>query len=163
MRGKVLFGAFVVLALLICGGLWVLLPPAAGSQAYLEKELGITLPQRCEIAQADTHGGFHGDGVLLAVAELGPEGAAELAAGLSSSWQAAPVEEEVLQAFQGVWSQYAGALGSLPEGDAGPWLFRDRYREKYGEVCRQNPLLQNSTFALLDLSAGRLYVVEVDC
>ena len=163
MRGKLLLGAFVLAAVLFCGAIWYFLP-GTGVRAHLEERLGISLPAGAEISSVDTHGGFHGDGTLLAMVKLdGQEELDTLRQEVERRWSAAPVDGEMLEQIQDVWSQYAGGLGSMPAGDAGPWLYRDRYAEQYGERCKFNPVLQNCTFAILDVDAGRLYVLENDC
>ena len=130
-------------------------------EEHLEERLGIVLPKGSEIACVDTHGGFHGDGVLLAVVTLpGQEEMDSLLEGIEGRWKDPPTDGEMMEQFQQIWTQYAGGLGSMPEKDAGPWFYRDRFFEQYGE---RSSVFQNCTFAILDKDTGQLYVLEVDC
>ena len=68
-----------------------------------------------------------------------------------------------MEKFQVVWTDYGKTLDALPQNTEGSWFYRDRYKERYGEVCAYNPVMQNCTFAMLDAETGLLYVLEVDC
>ena len=82
---------------------------------------------------------------------------------IAKQWTPLPVEEDWMEQFQSVWTDYGKTLGKLPQNTEGFWFYRDRYKERYGEVCAYNPVMQNCTFAMLDAETGLLYVLEVDC
>lgn len=129
---------------------------------YLSKQLYLELPAGAEIAVQDSHCGFHGDGVLLAVIRLTPEQSEQFAAQIAQVWDELPMEEEMAQTFFMIWEQYGAAFQMPPEDMEGRWFYRDRYFEQYGERCKGNPIAQNCTFALFDQESGTLYVLEND-
>ena len=66
MKKVCLWGALILVAGALCLTAWDF---TAGNdmERHLEKELRISLPDGVEIVSMDSHGGFHGDGTLLAV------------------------------------------------------------------------------------------------
>ena len=66
MKKVCLWGGLILVAGALCLTAWYF---TAGNnmERHLEKQLGISLPEGAEIASLDSHGGFHGDGTLLAV------------------------------------------------------------------------------------------------
>lgn len=152
------------LAALLCG---VLLGElglgAAGMERHLENRLGIKLPKGAAVIYEDSHGGFHGDGVLTAVVDCSePDQGKELIETISQSWRESPIGSELWERFQAVWRQNGGQIPPLPEEPQGFWFYRDRFQEQYGKKCEFNPVLENCTFALMDTEQGRLYVLETD-
>ena len=133
-------------------------------ERYLEKELRISLPDGAEIASLDSHGGFHGDGTLIAVVSFpDEEGQEALWAQVEDKWAALPADETMMEPIRQLWEERCGALPLLPDTENGRWFYRDRYEEQYGEKCEFNSVLQNCTFALFDRESGQLYVLESDC
>lgn len=133
-------------------------------ERHLEQRLGISLPEGTNIASTDDHGGFHGDGTLIAVVTvLDKAGQEELQNQVEDKWSAFPVDAAVLEPVRRHWEERSGVLPDLPDAESGWWFYRDRYQEQYGEACAFNPVLQNCTFALLDRNSWRLYVLENDC
>lgn len=149
--------------ILVCVGLWAT-SNSSGTKGHLESRLGLPFPTGTEIVCEDSHGGFHGDGVLAAVVRLPNSPAGEQAVqSMAEQWTPLPVEEIWMEQFQQMWTEREATLGPLPQNADGFWFYRDRYQEQYGEVCSFNPVLQNCTFAMLDTNTGVLYVLEVDC
>ena len=150
------------LAVLLCG---VLLGElglgGSGMERHLEKQLGIDLPAGAAITYEDSHGGFHGDGVLTVVVECSdPDKAEGLIDDISQRWRESPIEPELWEQFRAAWRQNGEQIPPLPEEPRGFWFYRDRFQEQYGKKCEFNPVLQNCTFALMDTEQGRLYVLE---
>lgn len=154
---------WAVLALAAAAFCWIYWYSSTSNMAgYLSKRLNVKLPSEGTLAVQDSHGGFHGDGVLLAVVQLTPEQSGEFAAQIAQVWDELPMEEEMAQTFYTIWKQYGPAF-QMPPGDMeGRWFYRDRYFEQYGERCKGNPIAQNCTFALFDQESGTLYVLEND-
>ena len=138
---------------------------AASEEKTVAKALGLEkLPAVTHISSYDSHGGFHGDGILTAVVKLPNSQAGENAVqSIAEQWKPLPIEEDWMEQFQSVWTDHGQTLGVLPQNTEGFWFYRDRYKERYGEVCYPNPVMQNCTFAMLDTDSGVLYVLEVDC
>lgn len=163
MKKVCLWGALILAVGALCLAAWYF---TAGNnmERYLEKELRISLPDEAEIASLDSHGGFHGDGTLIAVVSFtDEEGQEALWAQIEEKWSNLPAYEEILEPVRQDWEAYSGALPPLPDTGNGRWFYRDRYEEKYGEKCEFNSVLQNCTFALFDRESGQLYVLESDC
>lgn len=163
MKKVCLWGALILVAGALCLTAWYF---TAGNdmERYLEKELRISLPDGVEIASMDSHGGFHGDGTLLAAVTV-PDKAEQdtLWDQVKDKWNALPADEAIMEPIRQLWEERCGALPLLPDTENGRWFYRDRYEEQYGEKCEFNSVLQNCTFALLDRDSGRLYVLENDC
>ena len=159
-RFFLLIPAAVIVA---CVALWAV-SSASGTKGHLESRLGLSFPTGTEIVCEDSHGGFHGDGVLTAVVRIPNSQAGESTVeSIAKQWTPLPVEEDWMEQFQSVWTDYGKTLGKLPQNTEEFWFYRDRYKERYGEVCAYNPVMQNCTFAMLDAETGLLYVLEVDC
>lgn len=149
--------------IVVSAALWTV-SGASGTKGHLESRLGLSFPAGTEIVCEDSHGGFHGDGILAAVVKLPDSQAGENAVqSIAEQWNPLPVEEDWMEQFQSVWTDHGETLGVLPQNTEGVWFYRDRYKERYGEVCSPNPVMQNCTFAMLDTDSGVLYVLEVDC
>ena len=159
-RFFLLIPAAVIVA---CAALWAI-SGASGTKRHLESRLGLSFPTGTEIVCEDSHGGFHGDGVLAAIVRF-PDSQAgeEVIRSIAKQWTPLPVQEDWMEKFQVVWTDYAKTLDALPQNIEGFWFYRGRYKERYGEVCYPNPVMQNCTFAMLDAETGLLYVLEVDC
>ena len=73
MKKVCVWGALILVAGALCLTAWYF---TAGNdmERHLEKELRISLPDGVEIASMDSHGGFHGDGTLLAVVTVPDKG-----------------------------------------------------------------------------------------
>ena len=159
-RFFLLIPAAVIVA---CAAFWTV-SGASETKGHLERRLGLSLPTGTEIVCEDSHGGFHGDGVLAAVVRIPDSRAGEdVLRSITEQWTPLPVKEDWMEQFQAVWTDYAKTLDALPQNTEGSWFYRDRYKERYGEVCAYNPVMQNCTFAMLDAETGLLYVLEVDC
>lgn len=93
------------LAVLLCGILtgWL---GGSGMERHLEKQLGIDLPAGAAITYEDSHGGFHGDGVLTVVVECSdPDKAEGLIDDISQRWRESPIEPELWEQFRAAWRQ----------------------------------------------------------
>lgn len=98
------------LAVLLCGILtgWL---GGSGMERHLEKQLGIDLPAGAAITYEDSHGGFHGDGVLTVVVECSdPDKAEGLIDDISQRWRESPIEPEL-------WEQFRAAMAAKRRTD----------------------------------------------
>lgn len=162
--------AALVLTAAVLNAVWDDLDGNAPQIRHLERQLGADLPAEIQLEYEDSHGGFHGDGVLTATVTFPSQKAVQEFAGqLDAPWSSLPVEpSELSWAVHRAWSSLPPLSTDLRRNDLPPvtrgyWFCQDRYQEQYGEVCAFNPYLQNATFALLDTQAGVLYVLEIDC
>ena len=165
MKKIALWSGFILGVCALCLTLWYL---SAGSsqEKHLEKRLNISLPEGVNIVCGDDHGGFHGDGTLIAIVSFPDQASLDTVWGETENengWNDLPVPESIIEPIRQHWEEYGGVLAPLPETEDGRWFYRDRYKEQYGETCEFNPVLQNCTFGLLDRESGRLYVLESDC
>lgn len=163
MKKICLLGALILVVGALCLTAWYF---TAGNnmERHLEKQLGISLPEGAEIASLDNHGGFHGDGTLIAMVTV-PDKAEQdaLWEQVKDKWNALPADEAIMEPIRQLWEERCGALPLLPDAENGRWFYRDRYEEQYGEKCEFNSVLQNCTFALLDKDSGQLYILKNDC
>ena len=152
-----------VVVIVVCAALWITVG-ASGTKGHLESRLGLSFPTGTEIVCEDSHGGFPNDGVLAAVVRLPDSQAGEkVVQFIVENWESLPVQEDWMKQFEEAWAEHEETLGPLPQGTEGFWYYRDRYKERYGDACSFNTVLQNCTFAMLDTESNLLYVLEVDC
>lgn len=149
---------------------------SAGNEMYhhICEEIGISLPKDVAIKYEDSHGGFHGDGVLLAVVTAtNEEDKSELKTILTHVGWRSELPEEMYAAFfggvetiEGVEYPTAGYVHDLeldiPNVKNACFYYKDRYFEQYGEQCTFAPYTQNFTLAVFDLDTNILYFIEGD-
>ena len=127
---------------------------------YVARQLDMDLPEPVSVISGDSHGGFHGDGLLHI----------ELAFGQSD---AGTVEEAVSHHPSGRWNPFPmdghmetvvyGSCGDevdWPVPENGWWYLMDR--QENGEGGMLNRASFNYTFAAYDSDTGVLYYHELD-
>lgn len=151
-RGKLaaLFACFLFLT--ACGG--------GGEERYVGRQVGLDLPRAQEAESTDSHGGFHGDGLLLDKLVFTPADGEEI--------------EEQIQKRGDLWNpgpfdDYLGGIlyegGPAAEGEwprspkTAYWFFHDRHE---GEGALDQRGSWNYTAALYDAGTDTLYYLEFD-
>lgn len=148
------FSSLLLMLLLVsCGG-------RSDSPDYAARQLGLDLPQYQSFTSADSHGGFHGDGLLQMELTFSPEDGETVAEALSSQssgrWNALPMDQE-MEDF--LWNGGAGMAGwTVPEH--GWWYLLDRQTDGEGSMFHRYS--QNYTFACYDSDANTLCYLEFD-
>ena len=127
---------------------------------YVARSLEIDLPEPASVTSGDSHGGFHGDGLLHIELAFAPE-----------DWPA--VEEAVSRHPSGYWNPFPMDSGmeavvygsfadelSWPVPENGWWYLVDRQENREGGMLTRPSF--NYTFAAYDCDAGVLYYQELD-
>lgn len=158
--------SFVLLCLMSgCGG--------KNMNAYIGKQIGLSLPNCAKIKYTDTHGG-NGDGDLYAVVSF-PDSktAAQFSGSLAKADWPTKFTDDMVPWFYGGAIVTKGEASStdgyfrdmnldVPKVKNGYFFYRDRYREQYGEPCSFAPYTWNFTMAVFDSDTDTLYFIEGD-
>lgn len=149
------------LLLLLLLALLLALCGCSGSRAdYVGRQVGLDLPRTESVTYQDSHGGFHGDGLLLVELAFAPEDAPSVEDGIlrrGDLWNEGPFDDYL----GGILYEGGPAgEGGWPRGnDDCYWYFRDRQQD-------ERPLNRrgswNYTAALYDAQSGTLYYLEFD-
>lgn len=138
------------------------------------KELGLSdVSARLE-TKYDSHGGFHGDGISMAVYALDKDAAVGQLQTLPG-WRKGPLDENASTLSYGSGTQANRQQGPyitdqdsrplVPQKDWAYWYFEDRQAEKSSDERYSTDVLNRSslnfTLALYE-SSGRLYVFKMD-
>ena len=130
------------------------------SPGYAARQLDLDLPAYQSFSVADSHGGFHGDGLLHMELVFSPEDGATVAESVSSHpsgrWNPFPMDEE-MEEF--LWGGGAGMAG-WPVPEEGWWYLMDRQTD--GEGSMFGRYSQNYTFACYDSQTNTLRYLELD-
>lgn len=102
----------------------------------ISKDLGIKVPNTLSFQYEDTHGGFHGDGITLAKANLKNRDVEIIIKKSKSVWMKTPISDKVeLELYGGTKgemnreSDLAKSL-EMPKIEDGYWIFLDRFGGK---------------------------------
>lgn len=128
--------------------------------AYVARSLEMELHEPVSVASGDSHGGFHGDGLLHI--EL-----------VFSADDAGAVEEAVSHHPNGYWNPFPMEAGmeavlygncadevDWPVPERGWWYLMDRQETGGGGMLTRDSF--NYTFAAYDADTGTLYYQELD-
>ena len=128
----------MMLALLLlagCGG--------EKDAGYVARKLDIVLPQPAAVTSGDSHGGFHGDGLLHMELTFSQEDALAVEEAVSSAgWSLFPM-----------WPDW-------PVPARGWWYLEDRQEDETEDMWQRYSY--NYTFAVYDPDTGILYYQELD-
>lgn len=142
-----------LLLLSACGG-------GSDSPDYAARQLGLDLPQCQSFTAADSHGGFHGDGLLQMELVFSPKNGETVAEELSSQpngrWNAFPMDQQMADYL---WNSGAGMAG-WPVPEEGWWYLLDRQTDGEGSMFDRPS--HNYTFACYDSDTNTLYYLELD-
>ena len=131
----------------------------------ISKSLGIKTPGNIHIEYEDTHGGFHGDGFLVAKIKFEEKKSEKILLQIKNNpnWKPLPLTkntEIALYQFSGLAEKV-----NMPKTDKGYWLLIDRFG---GEIIGNNDteLLSRSaanfTVGIYDSENNILYYYELD-
>lgn len=122
-------------------------------------DVGLNLADAQFRSDDDSHGGFHGDGVRLAVIHFS-ETADEALLQSAGGWSPLPLSDE---ADRLLYEQIEGVYPSdarIPRVENGYWYFRDRADDPSQPPDERHSC--NFTAAVYDTDANVLYYCEVD-
>lgn len=125
--------------------------------------LSIDVTQGTEVCSYDSHGGFHGDGVLCYGLQFPDHGAVEEIEG-NPHWKSLPLKDEMEQLLYGMKDDTQGNT-LLPAISNGYYFFYDRHSEStdpYDDTEVFNRYSFNVTVAIYDTDSNILYYIELD-
>lgn len=155
----------LTLCLLLLGGCALLAACGGGSNGLqmLCADVGLNTGSAKTLSDDDSHGGFHGDGVRLAVLHF-DEAADSTLLDTVEGWSPLPLSDELDDML---YKQIEGIYPSdvrIPRVEHGYWYFRDRYSAQSPDA--EKPFTErysyNFTAAVLDTDTNTLYYCEVD-
>lgn len=130
---------------------------------YVARKLDIVLPQPAAVTSGDSHGGFHGDGLLHMELTFSQEDALAVEEAVSSAgWSLFPMEPELEERL---YPDGAGASDwpdwpDWPVPARGWWYLEDRQENETEDMWQRYSY--NYTFAVYDPDTGILYYQELD-
>ena len=136
--------------------------------------IGISLPNDLAIEYSDSHGGFHGDGTLVAVlAPRNERDAVKLKNLIQRAGWRSELPSDMYASFfggslilEGSRTETSGYFHDLsidvPNVKHAYFYYKDRFLEQTGEQCPYAPYTQNFTLAMFDLDTNTLYFIEGD-
>lgn len=149
------------------------LASTATVQQELTRTLGINVQGGREIESHDTHGGFHGDGLMFTALEFADDTAA-VQASASSNWQPLPLSPTLTALAygsdsgpirSGPYLTDSNGKSVLPAIQNGYYFFRDRHTQSTDSRDERDVLSRGSfnfTLALYDTDTNMLYYIEYD-
>ena len=143
----------VLLLLAGCGG--------EKDAGYVARKLDIVLPQPAAVTSGDSHGGFHGDGLLHTELTFFPEDGARVEEAVShhpsGRWNPFPMDDKMESfLYRGGAAELAG--WTVPE--RGWWYLLDRQEDREGSMFQRSSF--NYTLAVYDSAAATLSYLEFD-
>ena len=149
------------------------LASTATIQQELTRTLGINVQGGREIESHDTHGGFHGDGLMFTALEFADDTAA-VQASASSNWQPLPLSPTLTALAygsdsgpirSGPYLTDSNGKSVLPAIQNGYYFFLDRHSQSKDPHDETQVLSRHSfnfTLALYDTDTNILYYIEFD-
>jgi hypothetical protein len=146
-----------------------------GMEIYKEKTrknhymnlIGLDIPKSSVVLKSeDSHGGFHGDGVLYEEIQLeGDDITIFVKNALNTNyWRKLPMDGDLKKLIYGEHGSnysYGGCGEMMPKDIAnGLYYFNDRYYTHEGSIFDRYS--QNFNFALFDINKGKLYILKFD-
>ncbi len=147
----------LVVVLLVCGC------GSLGRKARLTALLNIDVFQSAELCSYDSHGGFHGDGVLCYGLQFPDHGAVKEIEE-NPHWKPLPLEREMEQLLYGMKDDTQENT-LLPAISNGYYFFYDRHAESkdpYDDTDVFQRHSFNMTVAIYDTDSDTLYYIELD-
>lgn len=129
--------------------------------------IGLDVPKNSIVLKSeDSHGGFHGDGVLYEEIQIKDDDIAAFTNNAlnKESWGWLPMSSELSKFIYGEHTynySYGGYGEMMPENiNYGLYYFNDRYHTKEGSIFERYS--QNFNFAIFNIDKGRLYILKYD-
>ena len=128
---------------------------------YVARSLELELPEPISVASGDSHGGFHGDGLLHTELTFSPEDGARVEEAVShhpsGRWNPFPMDDKMESfLYRGGAAELAG--WTVPE--RGWWYLLDRQEDREGSMFQRSSF--NYTLAVYDSAAATLSYLEFD-
>lgn len=132
----------------------------------IARDLEIRVPSSLEFEYEDTHGGFHGDGITLAQAELGDKDISNIINKSKTKWKQAPISVERQLLIYGSSSDGSRTIPNtddsrIPIIKNGYWIFKDRASKEYKERF-PDARIGNYSLGAIDLDTKTFYYLKFD-
>lgn len=136
----------------------------------IAKELDIKVPFTINFEYEDSHGGFHGDGIMLAKADLKDKEISRIIKESKRQWKKIPLSKNIkLELYGGkkdnmnYQSDLARRL-NMPRIEEGYWIFLDRFRgSTFNNGENLFPRVSgNYSLGVIDSKENIFYYIEFD-
>lgn len=137
----------------------------------IAKDLEIKVPFTLEFQYEDSHGGFHGDGIMLAKASLNEKEINKIIKESKRKWMKTPLPKNINLVLYGGKNDdnyYESDLSkrlSMSRVENGYWIFVDRFRGErtFNEGENLFPIVSNNySLGVIDLDRNVFYYIEYD-
>lgn len=130
----------------------------------IARDLGVYIPASLNFQYEDSHGGFLGDGIILAGAKINDKEKDQIIKESDSQWKESPMPEEIRKV---VYNRKLNereedidlekpAIG-ISELGKGYWIFKDRTPEGQFEH-----IIRNYSVGIIDLDMDTFYYIKFD-
>lgn len=133
----------------------------------ISRDLGVYVPNSLKFEYEDTHGGFLGDGILLAEANLNGKQINQIIDKSKTNWNKTPISLEKQLLIYGSVSDGTRTVPDIdgndriPEIDNGYWIFKDRTSKEKKERFPDSRS-GNYSVGVIDLDTNTLYYIKFD-
>lgn len=132
----------------------------------ISRDLEINIPSSLEFEYEDTHGGFHGDGVTLAEANLQDKDISNIIDKSKTNWRKAPISLDKQLLIYGSSSDGSTIIpntddGRIPVIENGYWVFKDRTTRETKERF-PDARSGNYSVGVIDLDTNTFYYIKFD-
>lgn len=128
----------------------------------IARDLRVHIPRSLKFEYEDTHGGFFGDGITLAEANLNSEQINNIIKKSGTSWIKTPMPSEIRakiynRKLHDDKNDFSYSHTGISEIENGYWIFKDRTPEgHYSDITR------NYSVGIIDLNTSILYYIKFD-
>lgn len=129
-------------------------------QSRISNELGIDVKEEAVLLHEDDHGGWHGDGTLVAVLTVSDETAVSQ---IKESWKPLPLNDNLTRLNEKFRTGSESTV--FPYVENGYYRFIDRHREAVDPADDSgvhSRCSYNFTFAVFDTDTNTLYFTRID-
>lgn len=132
----------------------------------ISRDLGIYIPSSLEFEHEDSHGGFHGDGILLAEANLNEKQVKQIIDKSDTSWNKNPMPPETREIIynRGLGdkdTEFIEPSRGIEEIENGYWIFNDRRSEESKERF-PGTVIGNYSVGIINLDSNIFYYIKFD-
>lgn len=143
---------YIIILILLLIGIYIINYNSMGQK--ISRDLEIYIPRSLKFEYKDTHGGFFGDGVLIAKADLNEKQLNQIIDKSDMNWNETPTP-------LGLKEFLHEPLRGMSEMKNGYWIFKDRISKgPKGELPKT--IIGNYSLGLIDLDSNNFYYIKFD-
>ena len=143
---------YIIILILLLIGVYIVNYNSIGQK--ISGDLDIYIPRSLKFEYKDTHGGFFGDGILIAKADLNEKELNQIIDKSHMNWNEAPTPLELKEFLH-------DPLRGISEIKNGYWIFKDRISKKPKEGIPET-IIGNYSLGLIDLDSNKFYYIKFD-